>query len=231
MSISDWTSDKAFKRELGATNAPAFPHEYLVKTLSSSSNSGLLPLPISSRILEIGCFGANNLRFFWEKGYHNLYGIEVTPSLVTMAQTSAKHLLGSEFPHKNILCGHNLSLPFPDNYFDLIISINTIHYSSGDDVRSALRLWKSKLTDSGRLFVETAGPMHDYVLDSIRLDTHMWKWGTKAGFRSGTFAGFFDGMSHFESALSAEFSEVSIGRVTEVSKNNTVDFMTGYCVN
>ena len=75
MSTSNWVSGNAFRKELGSTNAPAFPHEYLVKTLSSSSNSGLLPLGKSAKILEIGSFGSNNLRFFWEKGYTNIYGI------------------------------------------------------------------------------------------------------------------------------------------------------------
>ena len=115
--------------------------------------------------------------------------------------------------------------------FDLIISINTIHYSNGADIEKALNLWKNKLKFNGRLFIETAGPNHDFVKDSKRINKNNWVWGKKSGFRRGKSAGFFDDENHWEETLKNIFSKVSVGRVTEKSEFNTIDFLTALCVN
>lgn len=228
--ISNWTASNSYATDKGSVSPPCFPHEYLVKTLSSSFNSNMLPLDRSAKVLEIGAFGANNLRFLWEKGYHDIYAIEVTQSLVSMCQERASIYMGSEFDLTRIVLGSNLSIPFPDNYFDLIISINTIHYSVGVDVSTSIDLWKSKLQPGGRLFLETAGPQHDYVLDSERMGKNSWLWGKKAGFRYGSPAGFFDSEDAFQAFIHDKFSDASFGRITEKSTFETVDFLTAYCV-
>ena len=79
------------------------------------------------------------------------------------------------------------------------------------------------------MFVETAGPLHDYVLDSNRIAANDWMWGKKSGFRCGKKAGFFDDKDHWRGMLNQIFSNVFCGRVTEKSANVTVDFLTAYC--
>ena len=164
---SGWVANQSKHGEVAASS---FPCEYLVKTLMSSQNSGFSPLPKDKplKILEIGSFGGNNLRFLWEFGFKDIYGIEVSDSLVEMCKKRVLKFTNNEIDTNNIVLGNNLNIPFPDSYFDLIISINTIHYSYGKDVERALNFWSNKLKDSGRLFVQTAGPKHEYVLDSKR---------------------------------------------------------------
>tara|TARA_B100001250_G_scaffold323679_1_gene287137 strand:- start:133 stop:849 length:717 start_codon:yes stop_codon:yes gene_type:complete len=228
----DWTLENAFNSSAGSISAPRFPREYLVKTLSSSLNTGLDPLPIDSskRVLEIGAFGANNIRFLYEKGYKQIYGIEITESLVDLCRSSADFLCQGSIPKENIVIGSNLNIPFEDNFFDLIISISTIHYSTGSDINKALKLWHRKLKKDGRIFLETAGPEHSFLLDSERIATNEWKWGDKSGFRSGKPAGFFDNEEHWVTTLESIFSKVSIGRVTEKSEFNTIDSFTALCI-
>tara|TARA_Y100001978_G_scaffold31433_1_gene27153 strand:+ start:342 stop:1049 length:708 start_codon:yes stop_codon:yes gene_type:complete len=228
----DWVEKNTYSKLRGSISPPSFPHEYLVKTLSSSFNTGLKPFTNNNdkTVLEIGSFGANNIRFLWERGYQKIYGIEITDSLVNLCRKNLHVFTEGKIPEKNIVLGSNLELPFEDNFFDLIISVNTIHYSTGIEIKEALSLWRQKLKDNGRIYIETAGPQHDFVLNSIRIDENEWKWGDKSGFREGKPAGFFDSEEHWSRILSSVFSKVSIGRITEKSEYNTVDFMTALCI-
>lgn len=227
----DWTSDNSFDRSKGSHGAPRWPHEYMVKAFNSSSLTGRAPTEITekTRILEIGSFGANNLRFFWEKGSRSIYGIEVTESLVRMCQERSREIIDKDFPIENIVKGSNLDIPHPDEYFDILVSVNTIHYCHGKEVIEALRLWEKKLKPGGTLFVATAGPEHDFVRDSQRLRTLEWRWGQKSGFRSGDMAGFFDDSAHWQESLESIFKDVRIGRVIEEGADLKLDFMNAVC--
>ena len=181
---NDWDDKKAFDSNKGATHPPRYPREFLVKVLSSSSYTGFEPQKnlSSKRVLEIGAFGGNNLRFLYEKGYKNIYAIEITKSLVEMCKECTEKLCNGKINKKNIVLGSNLDIPFENNFFDLIIAISTIHYSVGDEINRALNLWKSKLKKGGRLYIETTGPSHDFYLDSSRIDRNKWIWGKKKRF-------------------------------------------------
>ena len=190
----DWDKNKAFDSNKGAIHPPRYPREFLVKVLSSSSYTGFNPQTnlSSKRVLEIGAFGGNNLRFCHEKG-------------------------------------SNLDIPFENNFFDLIISVSTIHYCVGKEIKKALKLWKSKLKRGGRIYIETAGPTHDFVLDSNRIDKNKWIWGKKSGFRSGKYCGFFDSESHWETTLKEFFPKVSTGRVMEKGEFLKIDSLCALC--
>lgn len=229
----DWTIENtSVNKNFGHTSIPLYPHEYLVKTLSSSFNTGIKPFSNNKnlRVLEIGAFGANNIRFLWEKGFKEIYGIEISESLVDLCREKAYIFSDGKISKNNIVLGSNLEIPFEDNFFDLIISVNTLHYCIGDQIEQGLCLWSQKLKDNGRIFIETAGPQHDFVLNSKRISEHEWIWGEKSGFREGKPAGFFDNEEHWRSTLSRVFSKVSTGRVTEKSEGNTVDFLTAFCI-
>tara|TARA_Y100000589_G_scaffold240552_1_gene228082 strand:- start:378 stop:1091 length:714 start_codon:yes stop_codon:yes gene_type:complete len=227
----EWTENKAFNASEGATNPPRYPNEYLVKVLSSKSYSGLKPQTNlkEKRVLEIGAFGANNLRFLYEKGYKHIYAIEITESLVKMCRKCSKDLKPLQIDENNIVLGSNLDIPFEDEFFDLIISIGTIHYSVGDEIKEALNLWKSKLRDNGRIYLQTTGPSHDFLLDSQRISENKWIWGEKSGFRKGKLSGFFDSEEHFEKTLREVFNTVSTGRVIQKSEFLRIDSLTAIC--
>ena len=227
-----WISENSFEKKFGSISPPSFPHEFLVRSLSSSLNSGFQPFRNFEKlnVLEIGAFGANNLRYFWERGYKGIYAIETTQSLVEMCKFRASKFSNNQIPQNNIVLGSNLEIPFEDNFFDLIVSINTLHYSIGDEIDASLQIWKSKLKKNGRLFIETAGPIHDFVLDSKRVSRNKWICGEKSGFRNGSFAGFFDSDDHWKTTIQKLFKEISFSRITEQSQTSTLDYLTAYCI-
>ena len=229
---NNWEIKNSFERSKGSNSAPSFPHEYLVKTISSSFNTGIYPFENTEnlRVLEIGSFGGNNMRFLWEKGFKKIYGIEITDSLVEMCRKSVFKYCNGGIPQENIVLGSNLNIPFDDNFFDLIISINTIHYSTENDIFEALNLWKRKLKNNGRLFIETAGPNHDFVINSKRISKNKWIWGNKGGFRKGTLAGFFDNEEVWKKTILEIFSRAKFGTLIEKSEENNLEFLTAYCI-
>lgn len=75
---------------------------------------GLLPLT-SHRILEVGCGSGNVLASLqtWGATAENLYGIDLLPDRIAAAQ--------QKYPNLNFRCANAEQLPFPNNYFDLIL--------------------------------------------------------------------------------------------------------------
>ena len=128
-----WTLENSFDKKSGSTGAPQWPHEFLVKVFSSKAYSNLthelIPLNKSLKVLEIGCMGANNLRFFSQKNCE-IYGVEVTEDLVSLARSRCDLY---EIQNSNILCGHNQSIPFDDASMDILVSVNTLHYDHGEE--------------------------------------------------------------------------------------------------
>ncbi|MFM7032841.1 MAG: class I SAM-dependent methyltransferase, partial [Bacteroidota bacterium] len=43
------------------------------------------------------------------------------------------------------IVGENINLPYEDETFDILVSINTLHYSPSEDLRNSLREWRRVL--------------------------------------------------------------------------------------
>jgi ubiquinone/menaquinone biosynthesis C-methylase UbiE len=102
-----------------------------------------------SRILDVGC-GMGFLLYDFTQvvpGVH-VQGIDVS----RYALAHAKEEVAAELEH-----GNATSLPYPDESFDLVVSINTLHNLYIDDLFTALRE------------IERVGKAHKYiVMDSYR---------------------------------------------------------------
>ena len=71
---------------------PSFPNEMMVKIFSSKHYSNIrLKSSSKKKILEIGSFSGNNLRYFIENNYKT-YGIEINQELVDLGVTNLKRL-------------------------------------------------------------------------------------------------------------------------------------------
>jgi len=88
-------------------------------------------LPLSTRILEIGCNVGNQLRCLQHMGFENLYGVEVQ----WYAVEKAKELT----PRSNILQGTAFDIPFRDGFFDLVFTSGLLIHISPTDILNALR--------------------------------------------------------------------------------------------
>ena len=88
-------------------------------------------LPSNAKILDIGCGKGYLLYEFTkliQKGEYK--GIDISEYALTNAKEEVKDYLK---------LGHAKSLPYPDNYFDLVISINSLHCLHSYELEHALR--------------------------------------------------------------------------------------------
>ena len=77
MKLVKYTKNNSYK----SNYPPSFPNEMMIKIFSSKHYSKIrFKSPSKNKILEIGCFSGNNLRYFVENNYKT-YGIEINKEL------------------------------------------------------------------------------------------------------------------------------------------------------
>jgi SAM-dependent methyltransferase len=215
-----WTADKVPESEIPS----AWPHEVMVKLFSSRSHSEISARFLDlqcAEVLDIGCYYGNQTRFFKERG-HRCVGVEVTDDMVAKAKQNN--------PDIPVLLGTNRSLPVESGRFDLVISLNTIHYDCGNDVAAALREFKRVTKPGGIVFIETAGDRHMIRDGAVRLGPLNWR-PNFGDFRNDTEAGYglFDSLEHFQDVVTGVFSRSEFGRSLEEYPKRTVDFFFAVC--
>jgi SAM-dependent methyltransferase len=72
----------------------------------------------NARILDVGCGSGEFVRLLIQRGYKNLYGVEIDDSLFDMASQVLPEVRKSSATE----------LPFADNYFDCIYMFNVMHH-------------------------------------------------------------------------------------------------------
>lgn len=223
---SKWNSETSMDRSRGNSIPPSYPNEFLVKIFSSSYYSGLFEiLQPGEKVLDVGCGFANNLVYFMDRGL-NAYGVEVNEETARLARDNLSRL---GYEGCQVSVGHNEALPFEDRFFDILLSVNTIHYSEGaEGIARALLEFKRVIKPRGRLFIATAGPLHVIRTQSDRLGEFNWKV-KDFGFRSGHVLSFFDDPFHLERTCKRFYSKVELGRLTEHYPTVTLDFMLALC--
>jgi len=210
---------------------PSYPNEMMVKILSSPFYSNVADKKFfkkkNLKILEIGSSSGNNLRYFLDRNFQT-FGIEINKDMVDLGRINLKRM-GYKIPQIKI--GHNTSIPYPDNFFDCLVSINTLHYSSGDDVIIALREYKRVLKKGSLVYIETSGPKHFSHKTSKKVGTLKWIRKTKIkDFRNNSYLfGYFSNKKHFKSLLEKNFSKVEVFERSELSKIS-LNFFVGICI-
>lgn len=97
----------------------------------SKMNSAFLKnIPKNSLILEVGCNIGCQLRVLQKQGYKNLYGIDIQSAAVEESKKLTKNI--------NIIQGSAFSLPFKDNYFDLVYTSGVLIHISPKDIKQAM---------------------------------------------------------------------------------------------
>ena len=89
------------------------------------------PLPTKPKILDIGC-GKGFLLYDFLKVIPNaeIYGIDISEYAVNNCKPEVR---------KHIKVGDAIDLPWKDNFFDLVISINTLHCLEAHNLEVALK--------------------------------------------------------------------------------------------
>jgi ubiquinone/menaquinone biosynthesis C-methylase UbiE len=106
-------------------------------------------------ILDIGCGEGRNCRYLAQKGF-NVTGIDISKLAIKIARKKAKQ---SNLKIKYIV-GDMKKLPsiFPENYFDAVISTQTIFHGTIKDIRKTIEGIR-KVTKNGGLVFVTLQPV------------------------------------------------------------------------
>jgi len=218
-----------YNKKLGSSSPPSYPNEMLVRICSSKNFSQLTKTLFKKKVkvCEIGCLAGNNLRFFSDKNF-NVTGIEINKYLISLCR---KYLKKFNVKKKiDLKLGHNLNLPLRKGELDLLVSINTIHYSYGQDVYKCLDSFKSVVKKNGVVIIETAAPNHILFKKSIRIGSlhYKFKLPTK-DHRENIDIGLFDNEKQFRNILKKKFTKIEILRRTEKYYNKTYDWFVAIC--
>jgi pseudaminic acid biosynthesis-associated methylase len=102
-----------------------FYQEHYGITRRKLNEEFLREVPKDARILEVGCNMGTQLLMLQEMGYSNLHGIEI--------QSYALERAKQRLPRAELIQASALSIPHPDNYFDVVFTSGVlIHIAPSD---------------------------------------------------------------------------------------------------
>ncbi len=214
---SNWSK---FHQNKSKTNYPTWPNEVMVKTLFGSYLADRVKLESGMKVLDIGCGFGNNLLPFLNMGC-DCYGVEVTSDIAELTQGILKERGYSA----TIKQGKNSALPFENGFFDLIVSLNVLHYEKTEaEISSALKEYNRVLKKGGRLFLMTVGPEHAINKRAKVIGPHRYEI-QDYDFRNGEQYFYFDNLKYLNHYLSESFTGIELGRVREQLMTLDLDFL------
>ncbi len=183
----EWKQE--IQREKAVGQYPKWPNEVMLKLIFGGTN--YLAEPVSPRpewrVLDVGCGFGNNLVPFADIGCA-CHGVDIHAE---MAATAQEVMDGRGFSAE-FREGSNRSLPYPDGHFDLVLSVNTLHYEGTELlVMAALNEFRRVLKPGGVLYLSTVGPAHEIYRRAEVMGQHRYKI-RDFGFRTGQEFFFFD---------------------------------------
>lgn len=102
------------------------------------------PLPAKSKILEVGCGTGRTSCYLAAQG-HDVVGIDIRPDMIAKAKERAK----KENLRLSFLEGDAISLPFPDESFDVLLVESVSIFT---DTKKAFSEYYRVLRSGGQLF-------------------------------------------------------------------------------
>ena len=218
--------NKEILREKQQRKYPKWPNEVMLKLLFGGSdylNVPYKPQP-EWRVLDVGCGFANNLVPFADIGCE-CHGVDLHPEMAATVQ----EIMDERGYKTKIQTGSNRLLPYPDGHFDLLLSINTLHYEgSEENVLAALKEFRRVLKPGGGLYLSTVGSEHEIYRRAQVLGNHRYKV-QDFDFRNGHEFFFFDTERYLKHFCMQSFADVETGRVTEKLVKLPLDFLVALC--
>lgn len=91
-----------------------YPDENLIRIIET------LKLPKESSFLDYGCGTGRHIKYFLDKGFFNLYGVDISQEAIEICQQL--------YPNVSFYTFTNLPLPFSNHFFDVVICWGVLHY-------------------------------------------------------------------------------------------------------
>ena len=205
-----------------------FPSEMVLRAVFSNKYfNNKINIDSNSKVLDVGCLFANNLLPFFDRGL-KLYGTEVTEEGVQIAKDS---LILNNMDGE-VLKGVNTNLPFESNFFDIVMSIATIHYEENiDNIHKAFNEFARVLKKDGTLILKTVAPKHEMYLNSKKLQKNQFILNYQSDFRHNQKFFFFENSKELKQTAEKYFNNVDVARITESYPKLTLDFYLISCNN
>lgn len=107
---------------------------------------GWLPMPRDLAVVELGCGGGRLLRFFADRGYSNVVGVDISPSQVRLAaQAGASVVEGDAVGFIEAHVGT----------YDLVVGLDIVEHLRKDELFRFLDGCFASLRPRGRLILQT----------------------------------------------------------------------------
>jgi tellurite methyltransferase len=107
------------------------------------------------RVLDAGCGGGRNIKYLLREGYE-VFGADVSADAVAAVRTMAKELAPG-LPAENFQVAGVESMPFPDEFADVVVCNSVLHFAPDEAQMRAMvqGLWRV-LRPGGMLFCRLA---------------------------------------------------------------------------
>jgi ubiquinone/menaquinone biosynthesis C-methylase UbiE len=209
-----------FYTKITSGDYPKWPNETILKLFFGTYLKSKTFIKSGQTLLDVGCGTGQNFTPFLEKGL-DCYGVEVHPDLCELTE----HLFKERGLSVSVKYGNNQNLPFENEYFDYLLSLNVIHYEpTEEDMKKAIEEHARVLKKGGKFFLMTVGPEHIIYRQAKALGNHLYEIAD-FDFRNGQTFFYFDNIKYVEQYLSPYFSSIEFGRVTENLMERPLDFL------
>ena len=118
----------------------------------------------------------------------------------------------------------NTNLPFENNYFDVLLSIATIHYEETvTGVENSLREFSRVLKPGGCALIQTVAPKHTMFKNSENLSKNLYQLQMKTDLRHLQLFTFLKRIEELENLASGHFTTIETARCAEGYPNSCID--------
>ena len=109
----------------------------------------LLKKQNAQKVLDLGCGSGRHLVYLAKNGF-KIYGFDIAETGIEIAERWLKeNNLSADFKSGSIY----KNLPYPNNFFDAVISTQTINHGMIDDIRRGIREIERILKPGGMIFI------------------------------------------------------------------------------
>lgn len=182
-----------------------WPTEFLVRALLGRSDSLNRRLNYDSA-LDLGFGDGRNIELLKSK-FSRVYGVEIAESICELAR---ERYHGCEFK-----TGYSNCIPFPNNYFDLVVAVHSIYYCQRASFDEILNECSRVLKPGGKLIFSVPKPTTYLLRDAILLsDEYACIQADPLHIRTGVKIKYFSDSLSVEGSLNGTgFRDVVIGTV------------------
>lgn len=120
---------------------------------------GLLNNLENAKVLDLGCGEGESLEYLYKKGASDIWGIDISQEQIAKAKNRFP-----QFKNNFLISPMEEEANIPNNYFDYIISIFSIGYTS--DISKTFKNAYQYLSDSGSFIISWTHPFY-YCLDVV----------------------------------------------------------------